>query len=155
MFGFLGFGSIIDEYVLSSRSCEFVRRWTPPTICSVYDGIWSLRFHPQLNQIGWSVMDSQADQWYFETRQPKTLQPLVRVSLPLTHGDCEVSTLLNNDWLMINSFGILLLQLANGAVKHVVQYERELKNAIRFDDDYFIIRTKNTVDFHKIKKKKN
>lgn len=149
---FIGFGSVIDEYELGSSSCEFINRWTSPSTCAVYEGIWSTRFHPSLQQLGFTVMDGRNNQWRFELRERKTLNRLWQTVLPVGVGDCEVSPLMNGDWLMINSCGSRLIQLSGTELKTAVEYERELKNAITLGDEYFVIRTKNTIDVHSMKK---
>lgn len=121
--------------------------------CAPYEGIWCLRFHPSLEQLGFTVMDCRNNQWRFEIRERKTLNRLWQTPLPLGVGDCELSPLINGDWLMINSCGSRLVQLSGRGVKAAVDYERELKNAITLQDEYFVIRTKNTLDVHLMKKK--
>lgn len=113
-----------------------------------------MRFHPKLNLIGWSVVDSETNGWRFEIRQPKTLKLISQTTLPYSHGDCEVTPLENGDWLMINSIGILFLNISGQQIKQAVEYERELRNAVLWSNKYFVVRTKSTIDFHKVKKPK-
>jgi hypothetical protein len=143
---------VIDEYLISASSCEFIQRWTPPKTCAAHEGIWCLRYHPTLDQIGFTVMDCRTNAWRFEIRERQTLNQLWHTALPLDTGDCELSALKNGDWLTINSCGIRLIQITNRELKAAVEYERELKNAITLGNDYFIIRTKNTIDVHRMKR---
>jgi len=61
----------------------------------------------------------------------------------------------NGEWLIINSYGVRLIQIANHELKAAVEYERELKNAITMGNQYFLVRTKNTIEIHPIKKEEN
>ena len=99
-------------------------------------------------------MDGQTNQWRFELRDARDLTTLWQYPLPLTHGDCEISPLINGQWLAVNSCGIRLLQIINRKLKAAVEYERELRNGIPIGDEFFVIRTKNTLEIHAIKKNK-
>lgn len=112
-----------------------------------------MRFHPMLQQLGLTIMDGRTNQWRFEIREQNTLDRVWQTVLPIGVGDCEVSPLFNGDWLMINSCGSRLVQLSGKELRAAVEYERELKNAITLGDEYFVIRTKNTIDVHVNKKK--
>jgi hypothetical protein len=96
-------------------------------------------------------MDARTNQWRFELRDRKTFSQIFHVVLPLSHGDCEISPLPNGEWLTTNACGIRLIQIANNTLKAAVEYERELKNAITIGNDYFVVRTKNTIEIHSIK----
>jgi hypothetical protein len=140
---------------LNSDSCELVKHWTSPVTCASHEGIWSIRSHPDTDQLGMSIMDSRTNQWRFEIRNRATLSIVWQTALPLLHGDCEVSPLANAQWLMINSAGIRLLQISNRKLKSAVEYERELRNAILIGENYLAVRTKNTLEIHSIKKNAN
>jgi hypothetical protein len=98
-------------------------------------------------------MNGQNNQWHFQIRDRKNFSTVWQIVLPITHGDCELSPLVKGEWLAINSCGVRLVQIANRKLKAAVEYERELKNAITIGNDYFVVRTKNTVEIHSIKKK--
>lgn len=151
----LGFGSIIDQYKFNSDSCDLVKRWTPPETCAPHEGIWSIRSHPDTDQIGMSILDSKKNQWRFEIRNRATLAIVWQTILPLIHGDCEVCPLANAEWLIVNSSGIRLIQIVNRKLKSAVEYERELRNTIIIGENYLAVRTKNTLEIHSIKKKIN
>ena len=112
-----------------------------------------MRYHPKLDQIGMSIMNARTNGWIFEIRNKKDLSPIWQTVLPMTRGDCEVTPFIDQEWLIINSCGIRLLQISGHRFKVAVEYERELKNAIAIGNDYFAIRTKNTLDVHSMKEK--
>lgn len=100
-------------------------------------------------------MNERNNQWRFEIRDRKNLSVVWQTVLPLTHGDCELSPLSDGEWVAINSCGIRLIQIANRKLKAAVEYERELRNAVILGTDYFLVRTKQTIEVHSIKKKEN
>jgi hypothetical protein len=102
-----------------------------------------------------SIMDGQTNQWHFEIRDRKNLSRIWQTVLPVAHGDCEISPLPNGHWLTINSCGIRLIHIAHQKLKAAVEYERELKNAIIMGKEYFIVRTKNTIEVHLVPKKRD
>ncbi|CAF4343810.1 unnamed protein product, partial [Rotaria magnacalcarata] len=87
-----------------------------------------------------------------ETRDPNNLAHIWETRVPIANGDGELTPLADGDWLIVNSCGTRFIQISNLAIKYVVEYERELKNAISFSKDYFIVRTKNTLEIHLLKK---
>lgn len=150
----LGFATIVDEYAITPSSCSLIKRWLPPRTCGEQEGIWCLRHHPDTNEIGMTIMDGQTNQWRFELRDARDLNILWQYALPVTHGDCEISPLINGQWLLVNSCGVRLLQIINRKLKAAVEYERELRNGISIGEEYFVIRTKNTLEIHAIKNEK-
>jgi hypothetical protein len=151
----IGFGTVIDEYIIKRSSCELTNRWTPPKTCATDEGIWCIRYHSDTNQLGMTVMNAQTNQWRFQIRNRRNLSIIWQTGLPIGHGDCELSPLANGEWLIINSYGVRLIQIANHELKAAVEYERELKNAITMGNQYFLVRTKNTIEIHPIKKEEN
>jgi hypothetical protein len=143
----------VDEYILVPSSCELVDRWIPPRTCENYEGIWCIRYHPEIDQLGMTIMDRRNNQWRFEIRNRKNFSPVWKATLPITYGDCELLPLPYGEWLTINSCGVRLIRIANRQLKSVVEYECELKTATIIGTDYFIVRTKNTLNIHSIKKK--
>lgn len=139
---------------MSTSSCTFVKRWTPPHTCSVYDGIWCIRYHPEIHQLGFTILDTRTNQWRMEIRRPDNFATIWQTVLPISNGDAEISPLTHGEWAIINSCGIRLLQISNNIFKAAVEYERELRNAIVFNDFYFVIRSKNTLEFHQYKQLK-
>ncbi len=99
-------------------------------------------------------MDARNDQWRIEIRSRNQLTLLWQMALPISNGDCEISPLPNGEWLAINTCGIRLIQITNQKLKAAVEYERELKNAVAINHSYLAIRTKNTLEIHKIKQSK-
>ena len=128
-----------------------MKRWTPPHTCATHEGIWCIRYHPNLDHIGMTIMNSHSNEWRFEIRNRKDLSQIWRTALPVGNGDCELSPFGKTQWLVINSCGIRLLQIGDEKFKVAVEYERELRNAITIGNDYLVIRTKNTVDVHAMK----
>ncbi|CAF3535510.1 unnamed protein product [Rotaria socialis] len=147
-----GSSTVIDEYILGPSSCTIVNHYEPPQTCAYNEGIWCIRTHPNTKQIGMTVMNSNNNTWRFEIRDPTNLAHIWQTPLPIPHGDGEVTPLPNGDWLIVNSCGARFIQISNLAIKLAVEYERELKNAILFRKKYFIIRTKNTLEIHLMKK---
>jgi len=147
-----GFGTIIDEYKMSRTSCQFVDQWTSPKTCSNVEGIWCIRYQTESDQIGLTIMNSQTNQWRFEIRDRKKLSTIWQTGLPVNHGDCELTSLGKDQWLIINSCGVRLVHVINRKLKAAVEYERELRNAILIGRDYFVLRTKSTIEVHSIKK---
>ncbi|CAF2920910.1 unnamed protein product [Rotaria sp. Silwood2] len=150
-----GCGTIIDEYIFEKSSCKFINRWMPPQTCSTHEGIWCIRSHSNTNQLGMTILNLRNNQWRFETRNSNDFSRLCELALPVTHGDCELSSISNSEWLITNSCGIRLIQISNFKLKIAVEYERELKNSITINNDYFIVRTKYTMEIHEMKKKEN
>lgn len=144
----LGLGTVIDEYRLESSSCEMINRWTSPSTCAYYEGIWCMRCHPNTKQIGMTIMNARDNHWRFEIRNRTDFSPVFRIGLPINHGDCELSSLNNGEWLLTNSCGIRFIHIVDLAIKVVVEYERELKNAVTIGNDYFVVRTKSTIEAH-------
>ncbi|CAF1141159.1 unnamed protein product [Rotaria sp. Silwood1] len=148
-----GCGTIIDEYVLGKSSCKFINRWMPPQTCATYEGIWCIRSHPHTNQLGMTILNLKNNQWHFEIRNANNLTRIWETILPVSHGDCELSPISNNEWLITNSCGVRLIQIGNLQLKTIVEYERELRNVITIKNDFLIIRTKYTLEIHAMKKK--
>lgn len=148
----IGLGTIIDEYTLTATSCKIVARWTPPQTCAYYEGIWGIRAQSDTNELGLVIVDARNNQWHMDIRSRPKLDIVWQTGLPIQFGDCEITTLPNGEWLIVNSYGIRLIQIGNQAIKAGVEYERELKNAIALGDSYFVVRTKNTIEVHEIKK---
>jgi len=139
---------------LNKSSCKFVNRWLPPQTCSNYEGIWCIRYKPETDQLGITIMDSRTNQWRMEIRSRTKFNVIWQIVLPVSHGDCEISSLPNGEWLAINSCGVRLVQVVNKKLKAAVEYERELKNAVAFNKLYFAVRTKNTLEIHENKRAK-
>lgn len=150
---YAGLGTIVDEYHIERKSCELIYRWLPPHSCAIEEGIWCIRHHPDTNQLGLTIMDSQTNQWHFDIRDPKTFALIWRSPLPINHGDCELTPMEKGEWLIVNSVGIRLVQIVDRTIKAAVEYERELRNAISVGKEYLIVRTKNTIEVHLNKKK--
>ena len=149
-----GLGTIVDEYRIERKSCELINRWMPPDTCAINEGIWCIRYHSETDQLGLTIMNGQTNQWHFDIRDRKKFSLIWRSVLPISHGDCEVTTIEQGEWLIINSSGIRLVHIAHRKMKAVVEYERELRNAIMIGKDYFVIRTKSTIEVHLNKKKR-
>lgn len=136
---------------MGESSCKFINRWKPPNTCSVYEGIWCARHHPDTDELGFTIMDARTNQWRMEIRSRDKFTSIWQTALPISHGDTEISPLPNNEWLAINSCGIRLVQVANKRLKAAVEYERELRNAIVVDNSYFAVRTKTTLELHRFR----
>ncbi|CAF4293935.1 unnamed protein product [Rotaria socialis] len=149
-----GYGTVIDEYSMGATSCKIVNRFIPPNTCAVYEGIWCIRSQESTNLLGLTVMDARNNQWRVELRSGKDCSIVWKSVLPIQFGDCEITILPNEEWVIVNSCGIRLIQIANQKVKAAVEYERELKNAVGIGKSYFAIRTKNTVEIHRMKQLK-
>ena len=145
---------MIDEYSIETSSCKFINRWTPPKTCATYEGIWCLRYHPDTDQLGFTIIDARNNQWHMEIRSRDKLTLLWQIVLPIMHGDCELSPLPNREWVAVNSCGIRLVQIVDQKLKAAVEYERELKNAVAINNLYFAVRTKSTLEIHEIKRSK-
>lgn len=119
-----------------------------------HEGIWCIRHSRETNRFAFSILDATTNQWRFELRTTDKLTTLYKVSLPFFTGDCEVSPLINGDWLSTNSFNVRLIHISDGKLKAAVEYERELKNAVAIDQRFLVIRTKGTIDIHRLDQKK-
>ena len=148
--GSLGFGTVIDEYTLTGSSFKLMNRWIPPKTCANHEGIWCIRYHPETDQLGCAIVDATNNQWRLEIRSRESFACLWRINMPFLSGDCEISPFPNGEWLATNSFNIRLLQIGYQVLKSAVEYERELKNAIVINDLYLVIRTKSTVEVHRL-----
>lgn len=140
----------MDHYKISRKSCRFVKRWTSPSTCAVYEGIWCIRHHPETRQIGCAVLDARTNYWRLEVRDRETFLCIWKINLPFECGDCEVSPLINGQWLATNSFNVRLIQIAQERLESAVEYERELKNALVMDENHLVLRTKSTVEVHRL-----
>jgi hypothetical protein len=139
---------------LEVTTCKLINRWSSPKTCATHEGIWSIRYHPNTNQLGFAIMDARDNRWRMEIRNQDQFTPIWRTVLPFMNGDCEISPLPNAEWLAVNSCGIRLVHIANHKLKSAVEYERELKNAIPIGDSYLAVRTKNTIEIHRVEKSK-
>ena len=97
---------MIDQHEIGTSSSRLVRRWKPPTTCAAHEGIWSIRYHSGIQQMGLAIMDARDRRWRFEVRGLPGLLPLWQVALPFTAGDCEISPLPDGKWLAINSLNV-------------------------------------------------
>lgn len=146
----LGFGTVIDEYAVTGSSCKLVNRWIPPKTCANHEGIWCIRYHPETDQLGCAIVDASNNQWRLEIRSRESFACLWKINMPFLSGDCEIFPFPNGEWLATNSFNIRLLQIGYQVLRSAVEYERELKNAIVINDLYLVIRTKSTVEVHRL-----
>jgi len=138
---------------LKESSCEFVKRWRPPKTCATYEGIWCIRHRPDTNQFAFTIMNKRNHQWRVEirSRDKDKFSVLRKIILPLIHGDCEIFPLPTGEWLITNGGGLRLIHITKHKLKAVVEYARELRNALLINNFYFIVRTKRTLEIHKIK----
>ncbi len=139
---------------MEASSSKFIHRWTSPETCATYEDIWSIRYHPDTNQLGLTIMDTRNEEWRIEVRSREKLDLLWKTVLPLTNGDCELSLLPNGEWLAVNACGLRLIHVAKQGVRAAAEYQRELRNAILMNNLYFIIRTKNTIEIHQYNESK-
>lgn len=146
----LGFGTVMDQYKITRKSSQLIKRWQPPATCAPYEGIWCIRHHPETKQIGCALLDARTNHWRLEVRDRERFTCLWRINLPFENGDCEVSPLLNGQWLTTNSFNVRLIQVAQERLESAVEYERELKNALLLNDDFLVLRTKSTIEIHRL-----
>jgi hypothetical protein len=152
--GSLGFGTVIDEYALTRSSSKFTSQWSSPKTCASHEGIWCIRYHPETDQLGCAIVDATNNQWRLEIRSRESFTCLWKINMPFLSGDCEISPFPNGEWLATNSFNIRLLQIGHQVLRSAVEYERELKNAVVINDLYLAIRTKSTMEVHRIDAKK-
>ena len=110
-----------------------------------------MRHHPETDQLALVILNSQDNQWRLEVRSRQGFPVLWSIGIPIWQGDLEISPLSQGDWLIIESRGIRLLHISNQCLKVVVEYLRELRNALKIGNLYFIIRTKNTLEIHENK----
>ena len=150
----IGCGTIIDEYSLGTSECKLLNRWMPPKTCAAHEGIWCIRYQPESDHLGLTIIDATNNQWRMEVRNRTNLGVIWQIVLPVSHGDCEISSLPNKEWLVVNSCGVRLVQIVNQKLKAAVEYERELKNVVAFDNLYVAVRTKNTLEIHENKRVK-
>lgn len=147
----IGYGTIIEEFSLETSAGQSMNRWTTPETCASYEGIWCIRHHPESDQLAFTILDSRNNQWRFEVRNRQEFTILWSIPIPIFQGDLEISPLSQGDWLLVESCGIRLLHISNQRMKVVVEYLRELRNALKIENLYFIIRTKNTLEIHENK----
>ena len=141
---------MIDQHEIGTSSSRLVRRWKSPTTCAAHEGIWSIRYHAGTQQMGLAIMDARDRRWRFEVRGLPGLLPLWQVALPFTAGDCEISQLPDGKWLAINSLNVYFVQIAQEQIRAAVDYQRILKNGIAIGSEYFVVRTKSTIEIHRI-----
>ena len=149
-----GYGTCIDEYKLKKSSCEFVTQHRPPMTCALNEGIWCVRYSSETDQLGFAILDAYTTQWRFELRTRDKWTIVWQVALPFLSGDCEISPIINGDWIATNTVNIRLIHISNGQLKSAVEYERELKNAIVVGRNFLVIRAKGTIEFHRVDSKK-
>ena len=100
--------------------------------------------------MGLAIMDARDRRWRFEVRGLPGLLPLWQVPVPFTAGDCEVSPLPDGKWLAVNSLNVYFVQIAKEGIRAAVDYQRILKNGIAIGSEYFVVRTKSTIEIHRI-----
>jgi hypothetical protein len=140
----------MEEYTLGSSSCKLVNRWQPPKTCKPHEGIWAIRYHPETDELGLTIIDSTTKQWRFEVRHREKFNLVWSAALPLTRGDAEITIVPNQQWLVVNVFGLQLAQLSRHGLKSMIDYDSELRAAVVIDDAFFVVRTKSTLDIHRL-----
>ena len=134
-------------YLLSSWNyCGLVNRRIATKTCVTYEGIWSLRGHPSIQRSIRSDRDGRSN-------ESMTLRKFVNRKqwIDCGNADCEVSPLNNDNWLMIKLCEIRLIHMSHHQSKVTVRYGG-VENAIAFNGEYFLVRTKSTVNVHLMKK---
>jgi hypothetical protein len=74
-----------------------------------------------------------------DIRSPEKLALLWQWVLPLENCECEISPLLNAEWLAVKSH------------RWSVDYTRLLKNAMTIGNSYFAIRINSTIEIYQAK----
>jgi hypothetical protein len=138
----------MEEYTLQTASGRVKNRWHSPQTCAPHEGIWCIRHHPDIDQLGFTIIDSRTKEWRLEVRNREQLTVLWRIGIPLTRGDAELSIIPNSQWLIVNAVGLQLAQISYHGLTSMINYDSELRNAIVIDNSYFIVRTKSTLDIH-------
>jgi hypothetical protein len=140
----------MEEYTLSSSSCKVKNRWQSPKTCKPHEGIWCIRYHPETDQLGLTIMDSTNKKWRLEVRNRERFNVAWSITIPLTRGDAELYAIPNEQWLVINSFGLQLAQISKQGIKAMMDYDSELRGALVVGNTFFVVRTKNALDVHQL-----
>jgi hypothetical protein len=72
------------------------------------------------------------------------------MSLPFSSGECEIAPLGDSEWLVTNTMSKRLIQITDRRVKATIEYADELKNALAIDHRFLAVRTKSSLDIHRI-----
>lgn len=145
-------GTNIFQFNLLS-SFELIKRWKPPHSCKNYEIILNSEY--QNNKLALVISHASTNIVQLELRSSTTLDRLWSVRLDMTHTIglplIRCSALKADQWLVVdNSTSQLVHVEKDGQVKGTKIYDPSPWNAILFASNLLAIRTKNSVNFHKL-----
>jgi hypothetical protein len=145
-------GTNIFEFNLLS-SFQLTKRWKPPVSCKQYEIILNMNFKNE--KLAFVISHSTTNAIQFELRSSITLDRLLSIKLDLTHTMGQplirCSPLKCEEWLVVDSNTSQLFHIKkDGQIKSVSVCNPSPWNAVMFGSNLLAIRTKNSVNFHKI-----
>jgi hypothetical protein len=145
-------GTNIFEFNILS-SFQLIKRWKPPYSCKQYEIILNTSFKNK--KLAFVISHSSTNIVQLELRSSVTFDRLWSLKLDITHTIGQplirCSPLKCDEWLVIDNNTSQLIHVArDGQVKGISPCNPSPWNAVLFGSNILAIRTKNSVNFHKI-----
>ena len=145
-------GTNLFQFNLLS-SFELIKRWKPPQSCKQYEGILNTAYKNK--KLAFVTAHSSTSIVQLELRSSTTLDRLWSLRLDMSHimGQplIRCSPLKCDEWLVVDNNTSLLVHVAkDGQIKETSKCNSSPWNAVLFGSNLLAIRTKNSVDFHKL-----
>lgn len=145
-------GTNIFQFDLLS-SFQLIKRWKPPQSCKQYEIILNTAY--QNKKLAFVISHSSTNIVQFELRSAITLDRIWSLKLDLSHtiGQSLIrcSPLKSDQWLIIDNNTSQLIHITkDGQIKITSQCNPSPWNAVLFGSNLLAIRTKNSLQFHKI-----
>lgn len=145
-------GTNIYEFNLLS-SFQLIKRWKPPQSCKQYEIILNTAFYNK--KLALVISHSSTYIVQLELRSSITLDRLWSLRLDLSHNIGQslirCSPLKLDEWLIIDNNTSQLIHISkDGQIKTTSTCNTSPWNAVLFGSNLLAIRTKNTLQFHRI-----
>ena len=145
-------GTNIFQFNLLS-SFDLIKRWKPPQSCKQYEIILNTAY--KNTKLALVISHSSTNIVQLELRSSTTLDRLWLVRLDITHTMGQplirCSALKSNQWLVVDNNTSQLIHVdKDGQIKGISTCNPSPWNAILFGSNLLAIRTKNSVNFHKL-----
>lgn len=145
-------GTNIFEFNLLS-SFDLVKKWKPPHSCKPYEIILNTAYKNKT--LALVISNSSTNRVNFELRSSATLDRLWLLELNITHGIGQplirCSSLKCDEWIVVDNNNAQLLHIRkDGQFAGILPCNSSPWNIAMFGYHILAIRTKNSVNFHKV-----
>ncbi|CAF0862721.1 unnamed protein product [Rotaria sordida] len=145
-------GTNIYEFNLLS-SFTLIKRWKPPHSCKQYEVILNTAYKNKT--LALVISHCSTSIVHFELRSSITLDRLWSIELNISHRIGQplirCSSLKCDEWLVVDNNTSQLFHIRkDGQIKSVYPCNPSPWNAVMFGSNLLAIRTKNSVNFHKL-----